>query len=98
MFLGPEDYDRLRPLSYPQTDVFLICFSLISPTSFENIKSKWVPEVMHHWPICKRVLVGTKMDLRHDEYTLDRLREKGLTPITTEEGRRLAEEQVLMSH
>src|SRR5277367_1964624 len=32
---GQEDYDRLRPLSYPQTDVFLICFSLVSPTSFE---------------------------------------------------------------
>ena len=30
---GQEDYDRLRPLSYPQTDVFLICFSIISPPS-----------------------------------------------------------------
>jgi Ras-related C3 botulinum toxin substrate 1 len=37
---GQEDYDRLRPLSYPQTDVFLICFSLVSPPSFENVKSK----------------------------------------------------------
>ena len=36
-----EDYDRLRPLSYPQTDVFLICFSVISPSSFENIQQKW---------------------------------------------------------
>ncbi|KAG9350312.1 hypothetical protein JZ751_026666 [Albula glossodonta] len=34
---GQEDYDRLRPLSYPQTDVFLICFSLVSPASFENL-------------------------------------------------------------
>lgn len=37
---GQEDYDRLRPLSYPQTDVFLICFSLVSPPSFENVKTK----------------------------------------------------------
>lgn len=37
---GQEDYDRLRPLSYPQTDVFLVCFSLVSPPSFENVRSK----------------------------------------------------------
>jgi Ras-related C3 botulinum toxin substrate 1 len=37
---GQEDYDRLRPLSYPQTDVFLICFSLVSPPSFENVRTK----------------------------------------------------------
>lgn len=39
-FLGQEDYDRLRPLSYPQTDVFLVCFSVVSPSSFENVKEK----------------------------------------------------------
>lgn len=37
---GQEDYDRLRPLSYPQTDVFLICFSIVNPPSFENVRSK----------------------------------------------------------
>src|ERR1700678_1234224 len=42
---GQEDYDRLRPLSYPQTDGFLICFSIISPASVQNVKTKWHPEV-----------------------------------------------------
>ena len=37
---GQEDYDRLRPLSYPQTDVFLVCFSIASPPSFDNVTSK----------------------------------------------------------
>jgi small GTP-binding protein len=37
---GQEDYDRLRPLSYPQTDVFLICFSLAGRASLENVTTK----------------------------------------------------------
>ncbi|KAJ5152963.1 uncharacterized protein N7482_009441 [Penicillium canariense] len=41
---GQEDYDRLRPLSYPQTDVFLICFSIVSPPSFDNVKAKVRPD------------------------------------------------------
>jgi small GTP-binding protein len=61
---GQEDYDRLRPLSYPQTDVFLVCFSVASPTSFDNVRRKWVPEIDHHAPGVARVLVGTKSDLR----------------------------------
>lgn len=42
---GQEDYDRLRPLSYPQTDVFLICFAVVSPSSYDNINQRWLPEV-----------------------------------------------------
>ncbi|KAM9998538.1 hypothetical protein ACTFIY_008192 [Dictyostelium cf. discoideum] len=65
---GQEDYDRLRPLSYPQTDVFLICFSIVSRASFENVRAKWYPEILHHAPNIPIVLVGTKNDLRghHD--------------------------------
>jgi small GTP-binding protein len=61
---GQEDYDRLRPLSYPSTDVFLICFSLDTQTSFENIKNKWFPEINHHSPGTPFIIVGTKMDMR----------------------------------
>ncbi|KAG7495132.1 transforming [Solea senegalensis] len=42
---GQEDYDRLRPLSYPDTDVILMCFSIDSPDSLENIPEKWTPEL-----------------------------------------------------
>uniref|UniRef100_A0A3B1K9X5 Ras homolog family member Ga n=1 Tax=Astyanax mexicanus TaxID=7994 RepID=A0A3B1K9X5_ASTMX len=45
---GAEDYDRLRPLSYPQTDVLIMCFSICRPASFENIRHKWYPEVSHY--------------------------------------------------
>ena len=37
---GSGDYDRLRPLVYPQTDVFLVCFSVVDPPSFENVEEK----------------------------------------------------------
>jgi Ras-related C3 botulinum toxin substrate 1 len=89
---GQEDYDRLRPLSYPQTDVFLVCFNTISPSSFQNVKTKWVPEVKHHCPDSKILLIGTKIDLREDADALTRLNERGLKPITAEEGNKLAKE------
>ena len=111
---GQEDYDRLRPLSYPQawrsslrggwrcrvgegalpiatcrccarpispdpvlqTDVFLVAFSLISRSSFENVKAKWWPELKHHSPGAPMILVGTKLDLRSDPNTVQKLKEK----------------------
>jgi len=82
---GQEDYDRLRPLSYPQTDVFLVCFSIISPYSFDNVKSKWYPEIQHHAPGVPLILVGTKADLRSDANMLQQLAAKGLSVITKEQ-------------
>ena len=90
---GIQGYrDRPRPLSYPQTDVFLVCFSLDNPGSFENVKSKWVPEVRHHVKNVPIVLVGTKLDLRNDKETIEKLREKGLKPITYAQGLELAKD------
>lgn len=55
---GQEDYDRLRPLSYPQTDVFLVCFSVVAPASFENVKEK-VNLLMFDssWPLSRNILI-----------------------------------------
>ncbi|KAF5213391.1 Rho GTPase protein rac1 [Clavispora lusitaniae] len=90
---GQAEYDRLRPLSYPQTEIFLCCFSVISPTSFQNVKSKWIPEVLHHSPKDILILlVGTKADLRDDMHVLDDLQSKGLKPITEQQGKKLAKE------
>lgn len=89
---GQEDYDRLRPLSYPQTDVFLVCFSVTSPASFENVKEKWFPEVHHHCPGVPCLIVGTQVDLREDQGHLDKLARQKQRPISTDAGERLARE------
>ncbi|KAK4102146.1 cell division control protein 42 precursor, partial [Parathielavia hyrcaniae] len=80
---GQEDYDRLRPLSYPQTDVFLICFSLVSPASYDNVTAKWYPEISHHAPDVPIVLVGTKLDKRDPNEPKG---PNGMGPITYEQG------------
>ncbi|CAH1123184.1 unnamed protein product [Ceutorhynchus assimilis] len=72
---GQEDYDRLRPLSYPKTDVFLICFSLVSAISYDNIKTKWFTEVKYHCPNTPIILVGTQQDLREDRTPNDNIGE-----------------------
>jgi len=88
---GQEDYDRLRPLSYPQTDVFVICFSLVSHASFENVEHKWSPEIKQHAPGIPIILVGTKLDLREDKDTIEALRSKNLQYVNTVEGLNMAQ-------
>ncbi|CAB1348175.1 unnamed protein product [Coregonus sp. 'balchen'] len=87
---GQEEYDRLRTLSYPQTNVFVICFSIASPPSFENVKHKWHPEVTHHCPNTAILLVGTKKDLRNDPEVLKKLKDQNQTTITQQQGSALA--------
>jgi len=89
---GQEEYDRLRALCYPQTDVFLICFSLVTPSSFENVRLRWQPELATHCPHVPFILVGLKIDLREDPSALETLHKQKLAPVTTDEGRRLAQE------
>lgn len=89
---GQEDYDRLRPLSYPQTDVFLVCFSVTSPASFENVREKWFPEVHHHCPGVPCLIVGTQVDLRDDPAVREKLAKQRMSPVKREDGERMAKD------
>jgi len=89
---GQEDYDRIRPLSYPDTNVFLVCFSVVNPNSFDNVTSKWVPELRLHCSEAPIILVGTKIDLRGDTDVLKKLALKDLQPKIMEDGDKLKEE------
>ncbi|CAO2586623.1 Rho-related GTP-binding protein RhoJ [Lemmus lemmus] len=60
----PKDYNQLRPLSYPNTDVFLICFSVVNPASYHNVQEEWVPELKDCMPHVPYVLIGTQVKMR----------------------------------
>lgn len=63
-----EEYDRLRPLSYPDSHIVLICFALDSPKSLDNVKYKWRSEVLQYCPGLPLLLVGCKKDLRETSH------------------------------
>ncbi|XP_055389820.1 ras-related protein Rac2-like [Condylostylus longicornis] len=61
-----DDYKNFRPLMYPMTDVFLICFSVTDKKSFYNVKKKWRKELRSEYSKVPIILVGTKIDLRDE--------------------------------
>ena len=90
---GQEEYDYLRTQIHPATDIFLICFSVASRSSFENVKRKWVPEIHHYCPRTPIiVLVGTQNDLRSDPQTISRLSRSKQSFISEDEAKKLAKQ------
>ncbi|KAH9893878.1 ras-domain-containing protein [Xylariomycetidae sp. FL2044] len=87
---GQEEYDRLRPLSYPETDLIFVCFAIDCPNSLDNVLDKWYPEVLHFCPYTPLILVGLKSDLRHKKTCVEMLKTQGLTPVTAEQGMAVA--------
>jgi small GTP-binding protein len=87
---GTTEYERLRPLSYANANVFLLVFSLVDPITFENIEHKWFPEVEHFCPGVPKLLVGTHAEKRMDAKLLKLLAANGLSPVSTAEGLQLA--------
>ncbi|KAK3068939.1 RHO4 protein [Teratosphaeriaceae sp. CCFEE 6253] len=88
---GQEEYDRLRPLSYPETDLLFVCFAIDCPNSLENVLDKWYPEVLHFCPTTPIILCGLKSDLRNKRNCIELLKTQGLTPVTQAQGKAVAQ-------
>jgi len=88
---GQEDYKQLRTTTYTNTDIFMVCFSVVHPSSFENIKW-WLLEIKKSCPYTPFVLCGTKIDLRDDPATIAKLEQNGEKPITSKIGAKKAKE------
>eukprot|EP01088_Endostelium_zonatum_P021990 TRINITY_DN904_c0_g2_i1.p1 TRINITY_DN904_c0_g2~~TRINITY_DN904_c0_g2_i1.p1 ORF type:complete len:207 (-),score=20.60 TRINITY_DN904_c0_g2_i1:117-737(-) len=82
---GQEEYDKLRHLSYPETDVFVVCFSVVDPDSLLNVSSRWVKELREHCTDPPMLLVGTKLDLRDQPSVIEELRSQGKRVVTYSE-------------
>ena len=87
---GDYHNEGLRLLSYPNTTIFLVCFSIGHPPSFKNVQEKYVPEIKHYGPEVPFLLVGTQADLRHDRATLDKLAKNKEKLVSKEAGKMLA--------
>lgn len=69
-----------------------MCFSVVNPTSFKNIRQKWIPEIQANCAGVPIILVGTQIDLRNNPVTLEKLSKYCVRPITYEQGHNLAKE------
>ncbi|XP_039696670.1 rho-related GTP-binding protein RhoD isoform X1 [Pteropus medius] len=87
---GQVDYDRLRPLFYPDASVLLLCFDVTSPHSFDNVFNRWYPEVNHFCKEVPIIVVGCKTDLRKDRSLVKKLRKNRLEPVTYHRGQEMA--------
>lgn len=89
---GQEDYERLRPLAYSQAHVILIGFSIDTPDSLENVKSKWATEAQERCPGIPIILVGLKKDLRDDPMAQEEMRKRSQKFLTTRAGEQMRED------
>ena len=70
--------------------MFLLCFSVVSPTSFHNLREKWLPEIKNHCNKAPIILIGTQCDLRNDVKILIELAHYNERPVTEGEAKTLA--------
>mmetsp|Transcript_22291 Transcript_22291/g.31166 ORF Transcript_22291/g.31166 Transcript_22291/m.31166 type:complete len:199 (+) Transcript_22291:128-724(+) len=87
-----EEVNRLRPIAYAMTDIFLIVFAIDNPESLENVRKKWAPELQHHGGNSLTLLVGNKSDLRDSKEDHERLWKDGKGMVSRERAIAVANE------
>ncbi|KTD09186.1 Ras family protein [Legionella gratiana] len=92
--VGSEEYARIRSLSYPNTDAFIVCYNVCDKRSLDHVQEFWYPELHHHCPNAKIILVGLKEDLRYNPIQ----GAAGRTLVTSEEGEAVARKIGAYSH
>ncbi|XP_076832185.1 ras homolog family member Ub [Brachyhypopomus gauderio] len=95
---GQDEFDKLRHFCYSRTDVLLLCFSVVSPASFQNVGEKWVPEIRRRCPLTPFLLVGTQCDLRQDVKVLIDLARQQERPVPEQDARALADKVGAVSY
>ncbi|KAG8828184.1 GTP-binding protein Rho1 [Serendipita sp. 399] len=90
---GNEEWNNIRQSSYPDTHVFLLCFSVDNPSSLESVKTKWLPEILHFLSghQVPYFLVGCRKDLRHDRRAIAAFERSGSKFLSPEEGKAMAQ-------
>ncbi|KAJ5072107.1 hypothetical protein M0811_09487 [Anaeramoeba ignava] len=92
------DYDGIRHVYYSEADIFLICFSLISPSSFENVKSKFIPEIKQNFPNIPIILIGNELEKRNNPIIIEVLKQNKIKPISYEEGIEIEKENQFIKY
>ncbi|CAG9837828.1 unnamed protein product [Diabrotica balteata] len=88
---GQEHFDRMCSILYPDADVALLCFSFDKPESLDSVVNKWYPEIHKRCKNVSIILVGNKVDLRHDFQLIKTLRKIKKAPVRSSEARAVAE-------
>ncbi|XP_060589519.1 rho-related GTP-binding protein RhoE-like [Ruditapes philippinarum] len=82
---GKDEYSRVRPLSYNDADIILLCFSVGVPESLDRVVSKWYPEIRENCPNQPIILVGCQKDLRENKSS-EKLKKKDPNVVSYEQG------------
>lgn len=82
---GSDAFKGIRPLSYQQADVVLMCYSVANHNSFLNLRNKWISEIRSHLPRIPVLVVATQTDQRDT----GPYRSSCISPI---DGKRLAQD------
>ncbi|KAK3591820.1 hypothetical protein CHS0354_007676 [Potamilus streckersoni] len=84
---GQQDYEGLRAFTYKDSEVYVVCYSVVDRESFESVKQFWVPEIEKYMGRKKPIiLIGTQTDMRNTtDYDMD-------IPVSTKEGSALAKD------